>query len=54
MRPLTTRLVMHTRSLLLGLVIALPLAAQPPKAYPSSWDPTLLQRADVKAAMAHL
>ena len=54
MRPLTTRLVMHTRSLLLGLVVALPLAAQPPKSYPSSWDPTLMQRADVKAAMAHL
>ena len=54
MRPLTTRLVMHTRPLLLGLVIALPLAAQPSKSYPSSWDAALMQRADVKAAMAHL
>jgi acetylornithine deacetylase/succinyl-diaminopimelate desuccinylase-like protein len=54
MRPYATHLVMHTRSLLLGLVVALPLAAQPPKSYPSSWDPTLMQRADVKAAMAHL
>ena len=54
MPPLTTRLVMHTRSLLLGLVIALPLAAQPSKSYPSSWDAALMQRADVKAAMAHL
>lgn len=39
---------------LLALVVALPLAAQPPKSYPSSWDPALMQRADVKAAMAHL
>ena len=54
MPPLTTRLVMHTRPLLLGLVIALPLAAQPSKSYPSSWDAALMQRADVKAAMAHL
>ena len=54
MPPLTTRLVMHTRSLLLGLVIALPLAAQPSKSYPSSWDAALMQRTDVKAAMAHL
>ncbi|MBU6365562.1 MAG: M20/M25/M40 family metallo-hydrolase [Gemmatimonadetes bacterium] len=39
---------------LLALAVALPLAAQPPKSYPSSWDPALMQRADVKAAMAHL
>lgn len=45
MRPLTS---------LLALALALPLAAQPPKSYPSSWDPALMQRADVKAAMAHL
>lgn len=49
---------MRLSTLLLVFAVALPLplslAAQPPKRYPSSWDPALVQRADVKAAMAHL
>jgi len=49
---------MRLSSLLLTFAVALPLplslAAQPAKRYPSSWDSTLVQRADVKAAMAHL
>lgn len=36
------------------LLAAAPLAAQQPAPYPTSWDPTLLERADVKSAMAML
>jgi tripeptide aminopeptidase len=48
------RLPTSLLALALALPIAMPLAAQPAKRYPSSWDPALVQRADVKAAMAHL
>ncbi|MCA2984292.1 MAG: M20 family metallopeptidase [Gemmatimonas sp.] len=47
MRPLSVAL----SALLLA---AAPLAAQQPAPYPTSWDPTLLARADVKSAMAML
>lgn len=47
MRPLSVAL----SALLLA---AAPLAAQQPVPYPTSWDPTLLERADVKSAMAML
>ncbi|MCA2990749.1 M20/M25/M40 family metallo-hydrolase [Gemmatimonas sp.] len=47
MRPLSVAL----SALLLA---AAPLAAQQPAPYPTSWDPTLLERADVKSAMAML
>ena len=34
------------------LLVAAPLAAQQPTQYPTSWDPKLLERPDVKSAMA--
>ncbi|WP_396208750.1 M20/M25/M40 family metallo-hydrolase [Gemmatimonas sp.] len=36
------------------LLVAAPLAAQQPTQYPTSWDPKLLERPDVKSAMAML
>lgn len=46
---------MRLRSLAAAsLLAATHLAAQQPAAYPSSWDPKLLERPDVKAAMAML
>jgi len=45
----------HLTTALTALVLAAaPLAAQQPTQYPTSWDPKLLERPDVKSAMAML
>lgn len=45
----------HLTTALSALVLAAaPLAAQQPTQYPTSWDPKLLERPDVKSAMAML
>lgn len=44
---------LSVRSLLLALAVAGPLAAQTPT-FPTAWDPSLLTRPDVKAALAQL
>jgi len=45
----------HLTTALAALVLAAaPLAAQQPTSYPTSWDPKLLERPDVKSAMAML
>jgi acetylornithine deacetylase/succinyl-diaminopimelate desuccinylase-like protein len=45
----------HLRSAFTALLFAaMPLAAQPAAPYPTSWDPSLLERPDVKAAMTML
>jgi tripeptide aminopeptidase len=50
--------VTRPHRLLLGVAVSLTLAAtataQPATQYPTSWDPALMQRADIKAAMARL
>lgn len=53
--PMRRVLLTATAALLASAVANLPLAAQQPtKSYPTSWDPALLQRPDVKAAMTLL
>ena len=41
-------------ALLSGAFVSAPLPAQQPASFPSSWDPKIMQRADIKAAIERI